>query len=303
MSQSPQVGFIGLGTMGLPMALNLARSGVALTVWNRSPAPLEILGEAGATISPSAAHVFATSETIILMLANEAATDAVLARGTSAFADRVQGRRIIAMGTMPPDYSRALDADIRAAGGRYIEAPVSGSRKPAEAGRLVAMVAGNGDEADVIRPLLAPMCREVFFCGAVPSALTMKLAVNIFLITQVTGLVEATHFAASHGLDLKRFVAVLDAGPMASEVSRIKAAKLETMDFERQAGISDVLKNSRLITEAARAASVAAPLMDICLALYGETESLGLGEDDMVAVVRAFEQRSGLITAKPPSAT
>jgi 3-hydroxyisobutyrate dehydrogenase len=79
---------------------------------------------------------------------------------------------------------------------------------------------------------------------------------------------------------------------MASDVSRIKAAKLLREDFSRQAGISDVLKNSRLVVEAARDASIASPLMDICLSLYRETEALGLGGDDMVAVVRAIEQRT-----------
>lgn len=95
----------------------------------------------------------------------------------------------------------------------------------------------------------------------------MKLAVNVFLITLVTGLAEATHFAEHHGLDLAQFVAVLDAGPMASEVSRIKAIKLLKQDFDRQAGIYDVLKNNRLIVEAAREAGIASPLIEVCFGL------------------------------------
>lgn len=83
-----------------------------------------------------------------------------------------------------------------------------------------------GDDAATIAPLLAPMCRETVICGAVPSALRMKLAVNLFLITMVTGLVEATYFAERHGLDLAQLVHILDAAPMASDVSRQKAAKL-----------------------------------------------------------------------------
>jgi 3-hydroxyisobutyrate dehydrogenase len=75
----------------------------------------------------------------------------------------------------------------------------------------------------------------------------MKLAVNLFLITMVTGLVEATHFAESKGLDLERFIAVLDAGPMASDVSRVKAAKLLVQDFSVQGAIANVLQNNGLI--------------------------------------------------------
>jgi len=129
----------------------------------------------------------------------------------------------------------------------------------------------------------------------VPGALLMKLAVNVFLITLVTGLAEATHFAERHGLDLARFGAVLEAGPMASDVSRIKAAKLRHRDFARQAAISDVLKNSRLVVEAAREAGIAAPLIDVCLALYDQTEAAGFGDEDMVAVIRAIERRTAVV--------
>ena len=85
---------------------------------------------------------------------------------------------------------------------------------------------------------------------------------------------------------------ILNAGPMASDVSRVKATKILHRDFARQAGISDVLKNSRLVVEAAREATIASPLMDLCFALYGETEALGFGEDDMISVIRAIEERT-----------
>ncbi|GBQ64496.1 3-hydroxyisobutyrate dehydrogenase [Ameyamaea chiangmaiensis NBRC 103196] len=296
MNNSTSIGFIGLGTMGLPMALNLVRAGTKLIVWNRSAERCGPLVGLGAIAPPSAADVFEQSETIILMLADEAATDAVLGRGLPDFTQRVAGRRIVAMGTVRPGYSFALANEIKKAGGRYVEAPVSGSRKPAEAGELVGMLAGEKEDLAEIRPLFEPLCREVFDCGPAPNALRMKLAVNVFLITMVTGLAEAAHFAERHGLDLNRFITILDAGPMASDVSRIKAAKVVRRDFERQAGISDVLKNSRLVIEAAREAAIASPQMDACLTLYSETEALGFGGDDMIAVVRAIEERTTAIS-------
>ena len=285
-------GFIGLGIMGQPMALNLARAGTPLVVWNRTAARCEPLRQAGSAVAAGPEEVFRRARAVILMLADAAATDAVLGRGTSRFAARVAGRTVIPMGTTSPGYSRALEADVRAAGGRYVEAPVSGSRGPAEQGQLVAMLAGDEATVEEARSLLAPLCRQSFACGAVPSALLMKLAVNIFLITQVTGLVEAFHFADRHGLDHRRFVDVLDSGPMASTVSRAKASKLLARDFEAQAAIADVLKNNRLIAQQARTSGLASPLLDACHALYGETAALGHGDADMAAVLYALEARA-----------
>jgi len=283
--------------MGTPMASNLLRAGRSLVVWNRSTERAEPLARAGATVARDVDEVFTRCKTVILMLADGEAIDAVLGRGTPDFPGRVEERRLVAMGTVAPDYSAALAVDVKAAGGRYVEAPVSGSRKPAEAGQLVAMLAGESEDLAAVRPLLSALCRECFDCGPVPAALRMKLAVNVFLITMVTGLAEAAHFARQHDLDMDTFLAILDAGPMASDVSRVKIAKLVRRDFTRQAGISDVLKNSRLVVEAARAAAIASPLMDACLALYRETGDLGLGTEDMAAVVRAIEARTALTRA------
>lgn len=286
------IGFIGLGVMGQPMALNLVRAGTALVVWNRSGARAEPLRAAGAAVARTAADVFSRSRTVILMLANDRAVDAVLDRGTSAFRTNVNGRTIVHMGTTSPEYSRGLEAEIRAAGGRYVEAPVSGSRTPAEEGQLVAMLAGEEAAVEDVRPLLRPMCQDTVVCGPVPRALQMKLSVNVFLITLVTGLAESFHFARRLGLDLQQVLAVLDAGPMASSVSRVKGRKLVAGDFDVQASIADVLKNNRLVVEAARAARIASPLIDVCHALYAETLALGHGDLDMVAVLRAIEART-----------
>ena len=233
------IGFIGLGTMGESMALNLAKAGSSLVVWNRTPSKSAVLAKAGAVVAKDPAEVFARCEVVILMLVDGAATDAVLARGDRAFATRVQRRTLVNMSTPSPEYSKSLADDVGDAGGRFVEAPVSGSRKPAEAGQLVAMVGGEPDVVETVRPLLAPMCKAVIYCGAVPNGLFMKLAVNVFLTAVVTGLAEAAHFAESHGLDLAKFVAAVDSGPLASDVSRVKGAKLVAHDFAAQASISN----------------------------------------------------------------
>ena len=287
-----ELGFLGLGVMGQPMALNLARAGIRLVVWSRTRAHCAEAAAAGAAVAESPQQVFERARVVILMLADVDAIDTVLARGSAAFAEQIRGHVIVHMGTTAPQYSRALGAEIESVGGHYVEAPVSGSRTPAENGELVAMLAGDPAVVAEVRPLLAPMCRDTFVCGAVPDALLMKLAVNLYLITMVTGLAEAAHFADRHGLDLDRFVAILDAGPMASSVSRIKAAKVRDRDFSVQAAAHDVLKNNRLVAEAARAAGIASPLLDASHRLFAETVALGHPDEDMAAVVRALEART-----------
>ncbi|WP_097461341.1 NAD(P)-dependent oxidoreductase [Mangrovitalea sediminis] len=286
------IGFIGLGVMGKPMATNLAKAGTPIVVWNRSPGAGDELRTLGASVVESPAEVFACARIVILMLATESAIDDVLARQTPVFSDYVANHIVVHMGTTSPEYSKALGKAITSAGGHYVEAPVSGSRKPAEAGQLVAMLAGEPDVLCEIKPLLAPMCHETVLCGPVPSALLMKLSVNLFLITMVTGLVESLHFANHHALDIDKLLAVLDAGPMASDVSRMKSHKLAARDFDVQASILDVLKNNRLISEAARSAKVASPLLDVCYALFGESAAQGHGDLDMVAVSLAIEART-----------
>src|SRR3712207_5137055 len=118
------------------------------------------------------------------------------------------------MGSTAPAYSRGLAADISAAGGRYVEAPVSGSRKPAEAGQLVALLGGDPEVVSEIIPLLRPMCREAVVCGPVGNGLLMKLSVNLFLNQMIVALAEAVHFADGQGLDLHAFEAAVGASPM-----------------------------------------------------------------------------------------
>jgi 3-hydroxyisobutyrate dehydrogenase len=217
------VGFIGIGTMGEPMAQRLLDAGTPLVVWNRTASRCDPLAARGAVIASESDDVFRRCNVVIVMLVDGAATDEVLGRRGDGFAARVRGRTLVNMATTEPRYSAALERDVRAAGGRYVEAPVSGSRKPAEAGRLVA---------------------------------------------------------------------VLDASPMASDVSRVKAAKLRARDFAAQAAISNVLPSTRFIVAAAREAGIASPLIDVCDALFDEARGLGYADADIVAVVRAIEERS-----------
>lgn len=285
------VGFIGLGTMGEPMARNLLRA-VPLVVWNRTGSKCRIFADAGAAVAADPTEVFVRCKIVILMLTDGDAMDAVLSRGQSRFTDLVRGRTLINMATTSPRYSQALEEDARSAGGRYVEAPVSGSRKPAEAGQLVGMLAGDLATVETVEPLLFQLCRTTVYCGAVPKALLTKLAVNQFMITMTAGLAEAMHFARQQGLDIAKFVRILDDGPMASEYSRVKAAKLLADDFSIQAAIRNVRESTRLISAAAREAQISAPLIDLCDTLYAESMALGCANEDIIGVLHAIEERS-----------
>jgi len=281
------------------MALNVLRGGVPLVVWNRSSRATEELRAAGAEVAVSVSDLFARTDRVLLMLANGDVVDSVLGRGTPAFDHLVRDHLVVHMGTTEPTYSEALGRDVVRAGGRYVEAPVSGSRRPAEEGRLVAMLAGDDGDLDEVETMVGPTCASVVRCGAVPSGLLMKLAVNLYLVTTVTGLVEAYHFADQQGLDLDRFREVIDGGQMSSPISRTKLAKLRSDDFAVQAALADVHYNARLITTAARDADVATPLADASEELFAQAERLGHGGVDMAGVLRAFEARTAALTNGP----
>ena len=285
---SESVGFIGLGLMGSAIATRLMTAG-RLVVWNRTPTASETFARAGATVATSAAGVFESCSTVFIMVTDEHAIDDIL-----GFDERLlHGRTIVQMSTVSPSYSASLAVRVADAGGRYVEAPVSGSREPARNGQLIGMIAGDDDAAlDDVAELLHPVCASVVPCGRPPQAMRMKLAVNTFLITLVTGLAESFHFAEEHGLRRDQLAEILGAGPMASFVSRAKAAALVAADFSPQAAIPDVLKNANLVVDSARENQTEAALMVASAQLYAEALELGHGREDMAAVIAAYRART-----------
>jgi len=285
-------GFIGLGSMGQPMALNLQKAGFPLLLWNRTAGKAGALLQGGAELAADPAEVFRRCPVVLTMLVDGEALDQVLGRGAPHFVRWMENRLVVSLATHAPSYARGLAADIRAAGGRYAEAPVSGSRIPAEAGRLVAMAAGEPGDLERLRPLLSAMCRKVVPCGAVPGGTLMKLSTILYNIAIITALSEAMNFAARQGLDLERFNEVLLEGPMASDVARVKAPKIAHRDFAVQASVRNVLDVNQLLVDAATEAGIPTPLADACRRVHGQALALGLGGEDMVAVLKAYETLS-----------
>lgn len=288
-----RIGMAGLGTMGSPMAARFIAGGVDVLLWNRDPAKLEVLRAGGTRIATSPAHLVGDCDVILMMLANDHATDEVLGLHATKGNVDLSCKLIVNMGTGSPERSVEREASVAAAGGTYIEAPVSGSRVPAEMGQLVAMVAGGRrDQRAVVEDLIAPLCRASFDAGSVPGALNLKLAVNLFLIATVAGLAEAFHFGGQLGVDRRLLRDVLAASPMASAVSIGKANKMVDQDFAVQAAISDVHMNCRLVADAADRAGASTPLLANSLTLFAERDRSGDGALDMASVVRSFKVRA-----------
>jgi 3-hydroxyisobutyrate dehydrogenase len=279
-----QLGFIGLGTMGAPIAGRLLAAGTPLVLWNRTAAKCAPLAAAGASVAGSPASVFARCETVLSMLTDVPALDAVLGRGTPAFAARVRGRLLVSLSTVPAEASAALGRDIAAAGGQYVEAPVSGSRRPAELGQLIAMVAGEEAAAARVQALLAPACRESVFCGPVPNGLLMKHATNLVLIPTMISLTEAAAFVRAAGLSAEAFARTLLAGQMASDLLRAKVPKLVAGDFAPHSSVANVLLSAEAARAAVRGAGSGEVLIEACLGLLAQASQRGLGDQDVLAL-------------------
>lgn len=287
--------------MGEPMAANLCRAGMGLTVYNRSPGARTRLQALGAEAVDTPDALFAACDAVVLMLRDDAVTDFVLNRGGAAFRSRVAGHLIVNMGTHAPAYSRALEGDVRAAGGSFVEAPVSGSRGPAENGALVAMLAGEIEAVERARPLLAPMCRDMRFIGPVPSAMAMKLAVNLYLIATVASLAEAASLAGTMGLDLALFAEIIRSGPLSSDVAIAKLDKIVRSDFTPQAAIEDVCKNAALVAGAAAEVGAPASLLERSRRLFEAALANGDGDLDMAAVFNAMRANVRATASEPRS--
>lgn len=275
-----RVGFMGLGFMGTPMAINLSRK-FPLTVWNRTAAKCDTLRSTGATIAQTPAAVLRQSDVVFTMLFNEAAYSAVLDK---EFIDALRGKTIINTSSISAAFSKSLDEQVRGAGGRYIEMPVSGSRVPAEQGQLVGMVAGDRAEVERVDPLLKAITKAAIFCGDIGMGLKTKFATNLFLITMTAGLSESMNLARAQGLDVEAFGQVLDAGPMASAYSKLKVAKMIAEDWSPQAAIADCYNLTELVQGAAGEVGAQTPLMTVCNTLYRDAVKRGFGGDDMIAI-------------------
>lgn len=272
--------------MGAPMARRLAATH-HLHVYSRSAASRRKVTGPAVVTHAECDDFFQASDAALLMLRDETAVDDVLGRGTAAFGRRVGGKLIVLMGTHPPAFSAALARDIKAAHGRYVEAPVSGSAAAAADGQLAIMLAGDQSDVDDIQPCLALLGPVRRYLGPVPNALSCKLAVNCYLISTVAALSEALVLAEASGVDRHIFAEVIGDGPLGSQVARSKLAKMLARDFAPQASIADVCRNAELVSAAAP--SVSLRMLELARERFDALRDSGCGHEDMAAVIKSVE--------------
>ncbi len=287
-----KIGVIGIGVMGEPMARNLHKAGHSVTVYNRTASRCDGLHALGIVVAETARQAIEASDAIVLMVPSHVEVDEALQRtANGAIAAPVKGKTIVLMSTVAPAYSAALGDNLAAAGARYVEAPVSGSKQPAETGQLVILAAA-ADPAhiDDVQPLFDAVGKKTVRCGPIPTAMRMKLANQLLLIACFEAITEATHFAAGIVLDVGLFLEMAQAGPLANDVLRMKAPKMLADDFTQQAPIRHVVKDIGLVCDEAAQRGLRVPVAEVNRTLFSEAMQCGQAQDDAVGIVKILRK-------------
>jgi 3-hydroxyisobutyrate dehydrogenase len=283
-----KIGFLGIGTMGLPMAVNIVRAGFNLMIYNRTSGKSVPALESGATEVDSPEAVFKEADMVVLMLSGPSAIDAILKSVTRDSPDNLKGKVLVNMGTNPPEYSRSLSSRLSGLGAGLVDAPVSGTKVQAEQGALLIMASGPDDLIDKSKPLFEAVGNKVVRCGTIPNAGMMKLAVNIVLSAALSGLMEGTHFAQKADLDLATFFALILNGPLGNDMFAIKSKKIMEQDYSPQASIGTVHEMLKHIMDTAYETGSFIPNTASNMNLTRSAINKGLSDEDACAILKVF---------------
>jgi 3-hydroxyisobutyrate dehydrogenase len=282
------IAFLGLGTMGAPMAANILRRGHALTVWNRSAPRAAPLVEAGARLAATPADAARDAELIVLMLTDPRAVRAVLDGDAGILSALRPGALVVDMSTVDPETARAVDAEVRARGGRFVDAPVSGTRKPAVDGKLVILAGGDPADVERARPVLEAMGR-VIAVGAVGQGMGMKLVLNGLGAHMMTGFAAMMVLGVAQGLAPATMLEVIGAGAFSSPLYAIKGPRIMAREFAPDFTVALMHKDQELVLKTAASLGYAIPTLAAIRDVLKEAIAAGLGDSDLSGVVRLFE--------------
>ncbi|KAK1861219.1 hypothetical protein I4F81_003803 [Pyropia yezoensis] len=305
------VGFLGLGIMGGPMASNLAlTAGRRVVVWNRSPAKAEALAAAVAAAAAAgkaadgvtagevvvaatpAAVIEAADITYAMLSTPEAAAAVYGAPATGALAAVAAGKALVDCSTFDVATSVATAEAVTSRGGRFLEAPVSGSKVPAETGTLVFLGAGDRSLYDEVAGDLDAMGKRAFYLGPVGAGTRMKLVVNTTMITVLSALAEAVALteATDGPAAVGDLLDVLGQGAMANPMFALKGPKMAVGERAYAANfpLEHAQKDLRFTLALAEEATVPMPVAAATNALFVAAKAKGLGRDDFCAVVEAL---------------
>lgn len=280
-------GFLGLGIMGTEMAGNLLKAGNTVHVWNRTPERGEGLHKMGALPGLSPAAVVSACDITFAMVSNPAASRDLCFGEQGVLSAVTGGKSYIDISTIDPETSIEIGKAVTARGGRYLEAPVSGSRKPAADGTLVFLCAGDESLYQEARPALQVMGKRSFFLGDVGQGARAKLLNNMIMGTMMVALAEGLSLAGKVGIDPAELLEVLSEGAVANPMFALKGPLMIGSSFSPAFPLKHMEKDMRLALEMGTGHSQSLPGTAAAGSAFARALESGYGDEDFCAVINA----------------
>ena len=291
------LGFIGLGIMGRPMAANLLAAGHALFLYSRSGVPKDLVA-AGGVACAGAREVAARAEVVFTMLPDTPDVEKVLFGGGGVAEGLAPGKVVVDMSSTSPAATRAFAARITALGCEYVDAPVSGGDVGAREATLTIMVGATEAAFARVEPLFRHMGRNVTRVGGHGAGQTAKVANQIVVALHIEAVAEALLFAARAGVDPATVRAALLGGFAASRVLEVHGARMIEGRYEPGARIELHQKDLGLALAAARELGLTLPATATAQTLFDASRALGAAGRDHAALVKALEALAATTVAR-----
>ena len=282
-----EIGWIGTGIMGAPMARRLIGGGHRVRVYNRSPEKARALAADGAVVATDVAACVADAEVVFVMVPDTPDVEATVAKIEPTLK---AGQLVIDMSTISPAAERAIAARLKTRSVDYLDAPVSGGDVGARDGTLAIMVGGDSAAFARARPLLELMGKRITHMGAPGAGQMTKLANQIAVALALEAVAEAIKFARAGGLDASRVVEAIGAGAAGSWQLSNLGPKIVAGDYRPGFFIKLIRKDLRLVVEAARESRVALPGLALMASMFNSASALGHDLDGTQAVAAALDR-------------
>lgn len=287
------VAFIGLGIMGLPMAVNLVKAGHQVTGYNRSPEKVDKFVADGGKGAGTIAEAVKDADVVITMVPDSPDVEAVVAGDDGIFANAKQGALWIDFSTIRPDVAGQLAKDAANAGLKPLDAPVSGGEAGAIDGVLSIMVGGGTADFEAASDVFDAVGKTVVHVGPSGSGQTVKAANQLIVAANIEALSEAVVFLEAYGVDTTAALKVLGGGLAGSKVLDQKGQKMLDRSFDPGFRLQLHHKDLNIVTTAAREAGVTIPLGAVVAQLVGSLVNQGDGGLDHSGLFKLVEQLSG----------
>jgi 3-hydroxyisobutyrate dehydrogenase len=281
MADRPTVAFLGTGIMGAAMARNVARSGMPVRAWNRTRAKAEPLAEDGVEVVDSPAEAVAGADVVVTMLTDGDAVAAVMDEALPAMADDAVWAQ---MSTVGVDATERLSRMAADRGVAYVDAPVLGTRQPAEEGQLVVLAGGLRDALERCRPVFDAVGGKLVELAEAGQGTRLKLVANTWVVGIVENLAEAIALARGLGLDPRLFLQAIEGGAMDMPYAELKGEMMIQGSFQPPSfPLRLALKDARLVLDAARKAGLELPLVEAVRAQFERAAQAGHADEDLAA--------------------